>query len=547
MTKTLVATSALIYANGPLHLGHMLEGIQTDIWVRSQKSLGHKCLYISGSDAHGTPIMLTAQKKGMDPETMVARYHQDHEQDFRSYGVHFDQFHSTHSGENKALSESIFSKIQANGDIVNREITQAYDPEENMFLPDRFIKGTCPKCSAKDQYGDNCEACGAAYNPEDLIDAYSAISGAKPIEKLSEHYFFALDHYQDFLSKWLRQGHVSEPVANKLQEWLDEGLKAWDISRDTPYFGFLIPGETSKYFYVWLDAPIGYMAGIEAYCQNNEGTLDDVFGLDSQVGLYHFIGKDIINFHALFWPAMLKSAGYRQPSAVHAHGFLTIDGKKMSKSRGTFITAKRFAKHFDPEQLRYYFASKLSDGLEDIDLNLQDFIARTNSDLVGKVVNIASRCAGFISKKYQGQLAAEADQPELLAQWLAEKDTITHFYTKRQYQRATRAIMAIADQVNAYIDQQKPWQLIKDPEQSNRVQSICTTGLNGFRLLVAYLKPILPKMAEASEAFLQCPPLDFMALDNHLLSHGIATFEPLMQRIDSSQIEALLADNSDEA
>ena len=547
MSKSIVATSALIYANGPLHLGHMLEGIQTDIWVRTQKSLGHDCLYISGSDAHGTPIMLGAQKKGMDPETMVSHYHQDHLKDFNAFGIVFDQFHSTHSPENKALSESIFNKIQAEGDIATRDITQAFDPQENMFLPDRFIKGTCPKCNAKEQYGDNCEACGATYNSDDLIDPYSVISGAKPIEKKAVHYFFALDHYQAFLATWLREGHVSNPVANKLQEWLDEGLKAWDISRDAPYFGFLIPGESNKYFYVWLDAPIGYMAGLEHYFQDNPGHLDDVFAKESTIELHHFIGKDIINFHALFWPALLKSAGYRLPTAVHTHGFLSIDGQKMSKSRGTFITAKRFAKHFDPEQLRYCLASKLGDGLEDIDLNLQDFATRVNSDLVGKVVNIASRCAGFITKKHQGRLASSPDNPGLLEQLLTEKDTIADYYSARQFQKATRTIMGLADQVNAYIDQQKPWQLTKDPDQQAQVQAICSTGLNAFRILMTYLKPVLPQMAEASEAFLQCAPLDFICVDDLLLDHDIAPFKPLMQRIDTSQIEALLADTSDDS
>jgi len=545
MTKSIMATSALIYANGPLHLGHMLEGIQTDIWVRAQKSLGHHCSHIGGSDAHGTPIMLSAQKKEIAPETMVAHYHQDHLQDLNDYSVHFDQFHSTHSSENESLAQTIFQKMQSNGDVLKKEITQAFDPQENMFLPDRFIKGACPKCKASDQYGDNCEACGATYCSSELINPYSAISGVKPIDKASLHYFFALDHYQSFLNTWLREGHVTEQVANKLQEWIDQGLKPWDISRDAPYFGFLIPGETNKYFYVWLDAPIGYMAALEHNAESSDCTLETVFSPDSQFELHHFIGKDIINFHALVWPAMLKSAGYRQPTAVHAHGFLMIDGQKMSKSRGTFITAKRFARHFKTEQLRYYFASKLGNGLDDIDLNLDDFVKKINSDLVGKVINIASRCAGFITKFHDNTLGATADTPELLEALQAEKTAITTHFSNREYQHAIRKIMLLADKTNAYIDHMKPWQLAKLPEHQAQVQAICTTGLNAFRLIMIYLHPILPNMSEAVQTFLQCAPLTFDQTEQLLLAHTIVPFKPLMQRIDMNQIDALMTDTLD--
>ncbi len=544
MQKQMLVTSALIYANGSVHLGHMVEGIQTDIWVRAQKLQGHDCLYICGSDAHGTPITLSAQKQNTTPEKLVAHYHQEHQTDLATFLVEIDQFHTTHSAENQALVNSIFAALKANGDIATTSVTQAYDPEKNMFLPDRFVKGTCPKCHAQDQYGDHCEACGATYNPVDLIDPQSTLSGATPTEKSSEHYFFCLDHYQSFLEEWLRAGHVSNAVANKLDEWLSEGLSPWDISRDAPYFGFNIPGEDSKYFYVWLDAPIGYMASLQKYCAEHDQTLAHFFAPDSPVELYHFIGKDIINFHALFWPAMLKGAGYRLPTAIYAHGFLTVNGQKMSKSRGTFITAQHFAKHLNPEQMRYYLATKLGSGVEDLDLNFDDYLSRINSDLVGKVVNIASRCAGFIDKHHAGKLAETPHQPELLDHMLAQQDTIITYYNEREYQKAIRAIMALADQVNQYIDQQKPWLLAKDASQLATVQTICSTGINAFRLLVGYLKPILPLMAEQSEAFLQCEPITFINLNALLLNHSIAPFQPLMQRVEQSQIDALLQENT---
>lgn len=544
MTKRILVTSALIYANGPAHLGHMVETIQTDIWVRAQKYQGHNCTYLCGSDAHGTPIMLSAQKQGITPEELVMHYFKEHQDVFKLYHIEVDQFISTHSPENEALVQEIYNKIKEKGDIVTREVTQAYDEQEGMFLPDRFVKGTCPKCHAPDQYGDNCEACGATYSPADLLDPISVVSGSTPTEKSSVHYFFALDHYQDFLKQWLEQGSVSTAVANKLDEWLQEGLCQWDISRDAPYFGFKIPGETSKFFYVWLDAPIGYLASLKKYCDTTGESMASFTAPESEAELYHFIGKDIINFHALFWPAMLNSAGYRLPDGIFAHGFLTIDGKKMSKSRGTFITAEHFANHLNTEQMRYYLATKLGSGIDDLDLNFDDFILRVNGDLVGKVVNIASRCAGFIHKKFDGRLAGKSDAHDfsevLLKSLLAEQETIITHYNERDYHHAVRTIMALADQVNQFIDQEKPWALIREEGQAERVHCVCSTALNAFKILMTYLKPILPHMTAQSEAFLQCPPLDFTNLDDQLFNHNIAPFTPLMQRVDREQIDAML-------
>jgi len=542
MTKQrkILVTSALPYANGHLHLGHLVEHIQTDIWVRAQKMQSVDCISVCGDDAHGTPIMLKAEQLGVTPEVLTTEMKQSHEQDFAAFSIHYDSYHTTHSPENKALATEIYQKLQENGDIVKKTIFQAYDLEKGMFLPDRFIKGICPKCGANDQYGDNCEVCGATYAPTDLIEPVSALSGSRPVQRESEHYFFNLPKYESLLKEWTHKGHLQTEVANKLDEWFTTGLKQWDISRDAPYFGFLIPGTTDKYFYVWLDAPIGYMASFKKYCDEKGISYESYWDKDSNTELYHFVGKDIIYFHALFWPAMLSASGHRLPTAVYAHGFLTINGQKMSKSRGTFIEARRYLKHLNPEYLRYYFAAKLNGSVDDIDLNFDDFISRINSDLVGKVVNIASRCAGFINKRFDQQLSSELPEPETYKKWLMDKDAIYKAYIDREYSRAVRLIMDCADRVNQYIDHQKPWILAKDSARLPEVQGICTQGLNGFRILMAYLKPILPVMAEASEQFLKIGPMNGDSIETPLLEHGIDRFKPLMLRVDKDHIENML-------
>lgn len=543
MRKILV-TSALPYANGPIHLGHLLEYIQTDIWVRFQKTRGEQCTYVCADDAHGTAIMLRAEKEGITSEQLIDRVNAEHQQDFAGFSVGFDNYYSTHSEENKALAEGIYKKLEANGKISQRSITQAFDPEKQLFLADRFIKGTCPKCKTEDQYGDNCESCGATYSPMELINPVSAISGATPIEKDSEHFFFKLPEFQDFLAKWTRSGTLQDQIANKLAEWLDAGLQEWDISRDAPYFGFEIPGHPNKYFYVWLDAPIGYMASFKNLCARREDLeFDDYWNKDSETELYHFIGKDIINFHALFWPAMLHCAEYRTPTAVYAHGFVTVNGKKMSKSRGTFIKASTYLEHLDPEYLRYYFAAKLTSSVDDLDLNLDDFAQRVNSDLVGKVVNIASRCAGFITKKFDGKLAPQATE-NLLKPFVDAGPEIATFYEQREFGKAVRRIMELADIANQYIDEQAPWVVAKDPEQSALLHEICSNGLNMFRQLLTYLGPILPTMREKAEAFLNSE-LTWNARETLLQDHAINKFKPLMTRVDLKKIEAMLEDSKE--
>jgi methionyl-tRNA synthetase len=537
--RNILVTSALPYANGPLHLGHMLEQVQTDIWVRFQKSRGHNCYYICADDAHGTAIMLTAQAQGISPEEQIAAIKAAHERDSAGFLIGFDNFHSTHSEENRAWCENIYQKLQANGHIASRSITQAFDPEKQLFLADRFIKGSCPKCATPDQYGDNCESCGATYSPSELIDPVSAISGATPIDKDSTHYFFKLPEFETMLKQWIDSGSLQTQIANKLREWTDAGLQEWDISRDAPYFGFEIPGAPDKFFYVWLDAPIGYIASFQDFCERSDLRVEDFWGPDSDAELYHFIGKDIINFHGLFWPAMLHSAGLRTPSAIYAHGFLTVDGTKMSKSRGTFINASTYLEHLDAEYLRYYFAAKLNSGVDDIDLNLEDFTARVNSDVVGKVVNIASRCAGFLRKGFDNQLTDRIDQPELLQHFIDSGDSIAQLYEQREYNKAMREIIALADQANQYIDEKKPWVLAKDPEQGPQVHAVCSMGINLFRVLLIYLKPVLPSMAAKSEDFLGAS-LDWTALEQPLTSHRINKFSPLMTRIERSQIDAVI-------
>lgn len=545
--RKILVTSALPYANGSIHLGHLVEYIQTDIWVRFQKMRGHECYYVCADDAHGTAIMLKAEQRGISPEEQIAEVKAEHEQDFSDFLINFDNFHSTHSNENQELSSLIYTRLRENGHIATREITQAFDLEKNLFLADRYIKGTCPKCKTDDQYGDNCEACGATYAPTDLINPISAISGATPVEKESTHYFFKLPEFSDFLKSWTRDGHVQEEVANKLSEWLDAGLHEWDISRDAPYFGFEIPDAPGKYFYVWLDAPIGYMASFKNFCESKEGNalaFDEFWKPDSEAELYHFIGKDIVNFHALFWPAMLSSANFRTPTQVCVHGFLTVNGKKMSKSRGTFINARSYLDNLNPEYLRYYFAAKLSSGVDDLDLNLEDFIQRVNSDLVGKVVNIASRCAKFITKGNDGVLSSNIADEALWQQVSGAADSIANHYENREFGRAIREIMTQADAANEYIAAKEPWKLSKEPGHEQEVLDICSLGINLFRALMIYLKPVLPAMAEDAEAFLN-DELKWEGDIQPLTSHQISKFKPLMQRVEQDKVDAMLEASKD--
>lgn len=537
--RKILVTSALPYANGPLHLGHMLEQVQTDIWVRFQKSRGHDCLYVCADDAHGTAIMLAAEKLGISPEEHIDNMRKLHVKDSDGFLIDFANYYSTHSSENRKWSEEIYHRLKANNHIASREITQAFDPEKELFLADRFIKGSCPRCKTPDQYGDNCEACGATYSPADLIDPVSAISGAKPVNRDSTHFFFKLPEFEAMLKQWLDSDTLQPQVANKLREWTDAGLQEWDISRDAPYFGFEIPGEPGKYFYVWLDAPIGYIASFENYCQRSDHDFEAYLQPGGDTELYHFIGKDIINFHGLFWPAMLHSAGLRTPTAIFAHGFLTVNGTKMSKSRGTFINASTYLEHLDAEYLRYYFAAKLSNSVDDIDLNLEDFIQRVNSDVVGKVVNIASRCAGFLRKGFDNRLAPVCAEPVLLDEFIAAGTTIAALYEQREFNKAIREIVALADKANQYIDGKKPWVLAKEEGKEAEVHDVCSVGINLFRVLMTYLKPVLPAMAEKSEAFLKVS-LDWTALEAPLTSHELAKFKPLIQRIDPKQVEALI-------
>ncbi len=541
--RKILVTSALPYANGSIHMGHMVEYIQTDIWVRFQKMRGHQCIYVCADDAHGTPIMLRAQNEGITPEELVTRIGKEHRTDFAAFDIDFDNYHSTHSDENRELAETIYGRLKENGHIVSRIIEQAYDPEKEMFLPDRFVRGTCPKCGTDDQYGDNCEACGATYDPTDLINPVSAVSGATPVRKKSEHLFFKLANFQDMLTQWTRAGHLQPEVSNKLDEWLNEELREWDISRDAPYFGFEIPDAPDKYFYVWLDAPMGYFASFKNLCDKRDDiNFDDFLAKDSDAELYHFIGKDIISFHALFWPAVLAGANLRTPTAIYAHGFLTVNGQKMSKSRGTFINARHYLDHLDPEYLRYYFAAKLTSRIDDIDLNFEDFMARVNSDLVGKVVNIASRCAGFISKKCDGQLSVQCSEAELYQRFVDAGDTIATLYEGREFSHAMREIMALADLANQYIDEQKPWVLAKNEATTAQAQAIYSTGVNLFRVLITYLKPVLPVMAEKAEAFLNIDTLDWNSCAEPLTDHVIKKFKPLMTRVEQDKIDAVLAD-----
>ena len=538
--RKILVTSALPYANGPIHLGHMVEYIQTDIWVRFQKQRQNQCYFVCADDTHGTPIMLRADSEGITPEALIARVAKEHLADFTDFGVAFDNFHSTHSEENKQLSGLIYRRLRDGGHINSRSITQAYDPVKNMFLPDRFIKGECPKCGAKDQYGDNCEACGATYSPTELKNAVSAISGEKPIEKDSVHYFFNLSDFSEMLSHWIKAGHLQSEVGNKMDEWLEHGLQEWDISRDAPYFGFEIPDAPGKYFYVWLDAPIGYMASFKNLCDREDLNFDEFWADDSEAELYHFIGKDIIYFHALFWPAMLHGSGFRTPSAIFAHGFLTVNGEKMSKSRGTFIKARTYLDHLNPEYLRYYFAAKLGAGVDDIDLNFDDFTQRVNSDLVGKVVNIASRCAGFIHKRFGGILSKHCPEPGLFQQFVEANVSIAAHYEAREFGKAMREIMALADLANQYIDDKKPWLMAKEEGKNAELHEVCSMGINLFRMLAVYLKPVVPDLAHHAEIFLNIEAQTWPDDAEPLLDHQIDVFRPLMTRVEPDKIAAMV-------
>jgi len=540
--RHILVTSALPYANGSIHLGHLVEYIQTDIWVRFMKMQGHHCTYVCADDTHGTPIMLNARKLGISPEELIANTDKEHQADFAEFNVGFDNFYSTNSDENRELVELIYNRCLENGYIDKKEVEQYYDKKEKMFLPDRFIKGGCPKCKTPDQYGDNCENCGATYDATDLIDPYSVISGDKPVLKLSEHYFFKLSKSQAMLEKWTQSGTLHSGIAKKAAEWFGDGLKDWDISRDSPYFGFEIPDAPGKYFFVWFDAPIGYLASFKNLCERRDDLdFDAYWNESSEYEVYHFIGKDIVNHHTLFWPAMLDAAQLRKPSAVFVHGYLTVNNTKMAKSRGTFIKARTYLEHIkNPEYLRYYYAAKLSSGVEDLDLNLDDFAARVNSDLVGKVVNIASRCAGFIKKKYAGKLSANCTEENLYNEFVQQGADISQLYEQRDFSAAIRKIMALADKANQYIDAQKPWVIVKEEGNEQLVQDVCSVGLNLFRVLVCYLKPVIPTLSKQSEAFLNIESMNWNSITTPLLDHTINKFKPLMTRIEKDHIEAMV-------
>jgi methionyl-tRNA synthetase len=546
MSRKILVTSALPYANGSIHLGHLVEYIQTDIWVRFQKMQGHTVHYVCADDTHGTPIMLRAEKEGITPEQLIDKVHTEHAADFADFLVAFDNYHSTNSSENKELAQGIYRALKANGKIATKTIEQYFDPVKSMFLPDRFIKGECPKCHAKDQYGDSCEVCGATYSPTELINPFSAVSGATPVRKETEHYFFKLSECEAFLKDWTRSGTLQAEAANKMGEWFAAGLSDWDISRDAPYFGFEIPDAPGKYFYVWLDAPIGYMASFKNLCSKLGSDFDEYWKKDSTTELYHFIGKDILYFHALFWPATLEYSGYRKPTQVYAHGFLTVNGEKMSKSRGTFITARSYLDHVkNPEYLRYYYAAKLNGTMEDIDLNLEDFVARVNSDLVGKYINIASRTAGFIAKRFDGKLRA-ASATSVITELRAAAASIADSYAARDYGRALREIMALADKANAYVAEAAPWDMAKKEGQEAALHTVCSDALEMFRLLTLYLKPVLPKLAGSIEAFLKVAPLDWSAVNSGLAEgHSIEAYQHLITRIDPKQIEAMTEANKE--
>jgi len=539
--RKILVTSALPYVNGSPHMGHLVEYIQTDIWVRFQKLRGHDCIYVCASDAHGTPIMLKARELGITPEQLTEGYSKEFVDDFRDFGIEFDNFHTTHSSENEAIVGSIYLALRDSGDIYTRTIEQSYDEKEGMFLPDRFVRGTCPTCKTEDQYGDACENCGATYSPEDLIDPVSVLSGTTPVKRESEHYFFRLGEYEDRLRTWMADAALDKNVVAKLDEWFEAGLQDWDISRDAPYFGFKIPGTDDKYFYVWLDAPVGYMASFKNLCDRDDSlSFDEYWKSDSDAELYHFIGKDIMYFHTLFWPAVLQGAGFRPPTSVYAHGFLTVNGQKMSKSRGTFIKARTYLDNLNPEFLRYYYAAKLGPTIEDIDLNLEDFIARVNSDLVGKLINIASRCAGFISKRFDGQLAGTLPDPQLFAEFADASDLIADHFERREFSKAMRQIMSLADKANRYIDDMKPWVMIKDEDKVADVQLVCTQGLNMFRSLMIYLSPVIPVVAGDAREYLNEDKWQWQDASAPLLGTALPKFKPLLTRVEQEQVQRIV-------
>ncbi|HIF9221262.1 TPA: methionine--tRNA ligase [Photobacterium damselae] len=538
--RKILVTCALPYANGSIHLGHMLEHVQADIWVRYQRLRGNEVHFICADDAHGTPIMLKAQQMGMEPEQMIAEVSKEHQADFAGFDIDFSNYHSTHSPENRELASFVYNQLKQQGYITSRTISQLFDPEKEMFLPDRFVKGTCPKCGAEDQYGDNCDNCGETYSPTDLINPKSAVSGATPVMKDSEHFFFDLPQFESMLKEWTKSGALQDETANKMQEWFESGLQQWDISRDAPYFGFEIPGETGKYFYVWLDAPIGYMGSFKNLCDKRDDLdFDEFWNKDSSTELYHFIGKDIVYFHSLFWPAMLDGAGFRKPNNVFVHGYVTVNGAKMSKSKGTFIKAGTYLQHLDPECLRYYYAAKLNSRIDDLDLNLEDFTQRVNSDVVNKIVNLASRNAGFIAKRFDGKLAERCAEPELYAEFVAAADRIGALYESREYGRAIREITALADKANQYVDEKAPWVVAKEEGKDLELQEICSMGINLFRVLMAYLKPVMPKLAERTEAFLN-ETLTWEGIAQPLTAHEVTKFKALFNRIDPKNVEAMI-------
>jgi len=540
MTRKILVTSALPYANGSLHLGHIIETVQTDIWVRFQRMQGHDCIYVCAEDSHGTPVMIKAQAEGVSPEQMITTMAAEHRADYQGFLIGHDHFHTTHSPENKAITEELYLKLKSAGHITTRSVRQAYDEKAGMFLPDRYVKGTCPICKTADQYGDSCENCGSTYTPDKLIDPVSTISKTTPVWRESEHYFFKLGNFSEVLRQWLEGGGARQPqVRAKLAEWFEAGLQDWDISRDAPYFGFEIPGAPGKYFYVWFDAPIGYLGSFKALCDKRGLNYDEYLKADSTTELYHFIGKDISYFHNLFWPAVLHGSGLRKPTAVFVHGFLTINGTKMSKTRGTFITARRYLERLPPEALRFYFAGKLGSGVDDIDLSLEDFVARVNSDIVGKLVNIASRCAGFVQRG-GGKLAAQLPDPQLYEEFAALRGTIAELFDSRDYSGAMRGIMGLADRANQYVDAQKPWALAKDPAKAAEVLAVCTQGINLFRVLMSYLAPVLPQMAEKAGKFLKISFADWNSVDTPLLDHPIEVYEPLAQRLDPKIVAQLV-------
>ena len=538
--RKILVTCALPYANGSIHLGHMLEHIQADIWVRYQRMRGNTIHFICADDAHGTPIMLKAQQLGITPEQMIADVSKEHQADFAGFAISFDNYHSTHSDENRELASLIYTRLRDSGYIKSRGISQLFDPEKGMFLPDRFVKGTCPKCKAPDQYGDNCDVCGATYSPTELIDPRSAVSGAAPVMKETEHFFFDLPQFETMLKAWITSGALQEEMANKLAEWFESGLQQWDITRDAPYFGFEIPDAPGKYFYVWLDAPIGYMGSFRNLCnKRSDLSFEEYWAKDSQAELYHFIGKDILYFHSLFWPAMLEGASFRKPTNVFVHGYVTVNGAKMSKSKGTFVKANTYLQHLDPEYLRYYYAAKLNNRIDDLDLNLDDFVARVNADVVNKLVNLASRTASFVTKRFDGQLAAELSEQALFSEFAAAKERIADAYEHREFSRAIREIMALADIANRYVDEKAPWVMAKQEGKEAELQEVCTVSLNLFRVLMTYLKPVLPQLAERSEAFLGTT-LSWDSVETPLLNHTIAPFKALFSRIDPKKIEEMV-------